>query len=56
MRVAARLIQALGASCIPGVSMIITNRYIPMNRRGEAMRKSHSPQRWRLGSGRSSEG
>lgn len=35
----ARLIQAAGASCIPGLGMVITARYIPVERRGEAMGK-----------------
>lgn len=35
----ARIIQAAGASFIPRVGMIITNRYIPIHRKGEAMGK-----------------
>jgi DHA2 family metal-tetracycline-proton antiporter-like MFS transporter len=49
--VIARLIQALGASCIPGVSMIITNRYIPLERRGAVMGKVSSTTALAFGMG-----
>ncbi|MEW9668028.1 MFS transporter [Ammoniphilus sp. 3BR4] len=48
---AARLIQASGASCVSGVGMVITNRYIPAHRRGEAMGKVASSSTLAFGLG-----
>jgi DHA2 family metal-tetracycline-proton antiporter-like MFS transporter len=39
MLIVARLIQALGASSIPGIAMVLTARFIPLERRGAAMGK-----------------
>lgn len=35
----ARVLQASGASCIPGLAMVVSSKYIPVHRRGTAMGK-----------------
>jgi DHA2 family metal-tetracycline-proton antiporter-like MFS transporter len=37
MLLTARLLQAIGASAIPGLAMVLASKYIPLTRRGKAM-------------------